>query len=75
MSGGLLAALMFPALFALIFLGIPVSFSLAGVAFLFGIGVFGDVIGAVFYDRLLGVSTASTLAARCGGGAVVWERV
>ena len=63
MSGGLLAALMFPALFALIFLGIPVSFSLAGVAFLFGIGVFGDVIGAVFYDRLLGVSTASTLAA------------
>ncbi|WP_424987060.1 TRAP transporter large permease [Microbulbifer sp. S227A] len=63
MSGGILAALMFPALFALIFLGIPVSFSLAGVAFVFGLSVFGDVIGPVFYDRILGVSTSSTMAA------------
>lgn len=63
MSGGALAALMFPCLFVFIFAGIPVAFSLAGVAFLFGIGLFGDAIGAIFYDRLLGVSTSSTLAA------------
>ncbi len=63
MSGGLTAALMFPALFLFIFLGMPVSFSLAAVALLFGIGTFGEAIGSIFFDRLLGISTASMLAA------------
>ena len=63
MSGGLIAALMFPALFLFIFLGMPVSFSLAAVALLFGIGTFGEAIGSIFFDRLLGISTASMLAA------------
>ena len=40
-----LAALMFPALFLLIFLGIPVSFSLFAVAIGFGYFAFGTRIG------------------------------
>ena len=45
MSEVLLPALMFPALFGLIFLGMPVAFSLMAVAFAFGFGFYGELIG------------------------------
>jgi tripartite ATP-independent transporter DctM subunit len=38
-------ALMFPALFILIFLGVPVAFALIGVAFAFGVYAYGDLVG------------------------------
>ena len=53
----LFAALMFPALFLLIFLGVPVSFSLITVAFAFGWLVFGDLTPLQLYRFI--VSTAS----------------
>ncbi len=63
MSEGLIAASMFPALFALIFLGIPVSFSLVCIAFAYGWFVFDSVLGGVLYDRLYGIATGQALAA------------
>ncbi|MEQ8247568.1 MAG: TRAP transporter large permease subunit [Alphaproteobacteria bacterium] len=63
MDPSLLSALMFPALFALIFLGIPVAFALISVAFVFGFVAFGDTIGQVLYGRTMGVAGSSVLAA------------
>ncbi len=59
----LLPALMFPVLFAMIFLGVPVAFALLLTAFLFGWHVFGDVIGAQMYGRLFDVIGAFALTA------------
>lgn len=59
----LLPALMFPALFALIFLGIPVAFALIATAFVFGVAAFGDNIGQILFSRTLGVAASPVLAA------------
>jgi len=58
-----LPALMFPALFALIFLGIPVAFSLIAVAGGFGLLVFGDRLPAFLYGKALQVAASPVLAA------------
>lgn len=58
-----ISALMFPALFALIFLGIPVAFALIATAFVFGLFAFGETVGQIMYGRALGVSASSVLAA------------
>lgn len=63
MSDGLFAASMFPALFLLIFLGIPVSFSLICVAFAYGWFVFDSVLGGVLGDRLYGIASSPSLSA------------
>jgi len=44
--------LMFPTLFALIFLGFPVAFTLLGVAFAFGYYTFGDVVFFQFVQKI-----------------------
>ncbi len=59
----ILPALMFPALFALIFLGIPVAFALIATAFVFGVVAFGDNIGQIMFSRTLGVAASPVLAA------------
>ncbi len=63
MPDGMLASSMFLMLFGFIFLGIPVSFSLIGTAFLYGIMAFGDSLGAVLYDRVFGIATSPVLPA------------
>jgi len=54
---------MLPALFALIFLGFPVAFTLLGVAFGFGFYTFGDVILFQFVQKIEDVATNFVLAA------------
>ena len=54
---------MFPALFLLVFLGFPVAFSMIGLAFVFGIGFFGETLGAQMFSRLHDVSTNYVLTA------------
>ncbi|MDA0701854.1 MAG: TRAP transporter large permease subunit [Proteobacteria bacterium] len=63
MSGELLASLMFPALFLLVFLGIPISFALFGIAFFFGLPVFGEIVGIQLYNTVLQVATQYLLSA------------
>lgn len=63
MSGETYAALMFPALFLLVFLGIPISFALFGIAFLFGIPIFKDFIGLQLYGSILQTATQYLLSA------------
>ena len=58
-----LAALMFPALFLLVFAGIPVAFSLIAVAFVFGVIEFGMILPTQFHSRLFDVSSNFILAA------------
>ena len=58
----LLAALMFPALFTLIFLGIPVSFSLLGVAIGFGVAAFGTKIGLQSFHFITKTASVYVLA-------------
>jgi tripartite ATP-independent transporter DctM subunit len=58
-----IAALMFPALFLVVFAGIPVSFSLITTAFLFGVGIFGAKIGIQTFGIIEQVSTNYLLAA------------
>ncbi len=49
----MLPILMFVVLFALVFLGVPVAFSLLATAFVFGMGVFGDkVVGIQLYGMV-----------------------
>lgn len=49
----MLPILMFVMLFALVFLGVPVAFSLLATAFVFGMGVFGDkVVGIQLYGMV-----------------------
>ena len=55
--------LMFALLFLLIFLGIPVSFSLISVSCLFGLFLFGDNILQQMYGSLLQASTNFALSA------------
>ncbi len=58
-----LAAWMFPALFLLIFLGIPVSFSLIVVSVAFAIPVVGDLTGLQLFRFLGSVASNYALAA------------
>jgi len=58
-----LAIWMFPALFALIFMGIPVSFSLIVVAVLFAIPFFGDLAGLQLFRFIGSVASNYALAA------------
>ena len=55
--------LMFPALFALIFLGFPVAFALIGVAFGFGMYAFGDAVFFQFIQKIEDVASNFVLAA------------
>ena len=43
---------MFPALFVLVFMGIPVAFAMIGLSFGFGLWFFGDSIGTQMLSRL-----------------------
>jgi len=54
---------MFPALFALIFFGFPVAFSLLGVAFGFGLYAFGDAVFFQFVQKIEDVASNFVLAA------------
>lgn len=54
---------MFPALFALIFLGFPVAFALLGVAFAFGLYAFGDAVFFQFIQKIEEVASNFVLAA------------
>ena len=54
---------MFPALFLLVFMGIPVSFSMIGLSFGFGYWFFGDNLGQQFFSRLQDVSQNYVLTA------------
>ena len=54
---------MLPALFALIFLGFPVAFTLLAVAFGFGYYTFGDVVFFQFVQKIEDVATNFVLAA------------
>jgi tripartite ATP-independent transporter DctM subunit len=54
---------MFPALFALIFIGFPVAFSLLGVAFAFGVYTFGDAVFFQFTQKIEDVASNFVLAA------------
>lgn len=58
-----MAALMFPALFIFIFLGMPISFSLIVTAFLFGISIFGERIGVQTFGIVEQVATNYLLSA------------
>lgn len=58
-----LPALMFPALFVLVFLGIPVAFSLIVIAIVFGYAFFGDMIGIQAFRFLDSVASTYILAA------------
>lgn len=57
------AAFMFPVLFALVFLGVPVAFSLIATSLIFGFGVFGGNIGLQMHGRTLDVSSNLVLSA------------
>jgi tripartite ATP-independent transporter DctM subunit len=50
------AGLMFPALFAMVFLGFPVAFSLIATALLFGYGIFGVSFGHQIFGRVVDVA-------------------
>jgi tripartite ATP-independent transporter DctM subunit len=54
---------MFPALFALIFCGFPVAFSLLSVAFVFGMHTFGDAAFFQFTQKIEDVASNFVLAA------------
>lgn len=58
-----LAAWMFPVLLLLIFIGVPVAFSLMAVAFVFGLLQFGDAAVVMFAHRVEEVSGSHILAA------------
>ncbi len=56
-------ALMFPALFALVFAGIPVSLCLIIVAVAFGLSAFGDLVFLQLYGAVLTTASNFNLAA------------
>jgi len=56
-------AFMFPALFILVFLGVPVSFALIGVAFVFGYYASGDLIGLQLFRFTWSVASNYILVA------------
>lgn len=55
--------LMFPALFLLVFLGVPVAFALMGVAFVFGLDVFGAAVFFQFTQKIESTAGNFVLAA------------
>jgi tripartite ATP-independent transporter DctM subunit len=57
------ALLMFPALFALMFAGFPVAWSLLVTAFLFGYAHFGDAVFFQFVQKIEGTASNFVLAA------------
>ncbi|MGJ8586115.1 MAG: TRAP transporter large permease [Marinosulfonomonas sp.] len=59
----MLPLLMFAALFVLVFLGVPVAFSLIIIAVIFGYTVFGDLIILQLYGPLLNTASNFVLAA------------
>jgi len=63
MSGEVLAALMFPALFVLVFLGLPIAFSLLATAFIFGLPIYGGVIGLQMYAGITQTASQFLLSA------------
>ena len=56
-------ALMFPALFLFVFLGVPVAFALIGVAFVFGFYVSGDLVGLQLFRFAWSVTSNYILVA------------
>jgi tripartite ATP-independent transporter DctM subunit len=54
---------MFPALFACIFLGFPVAFSLLALSFLYGLGIFGPAIAHQILGTVFTVCTSYEYAA------------
>ena len=58
-----LSLLMFPALLIALFLGFPVAFSMMGVAFVFGLMVFGDSVIFQFVQKVNDVASNFVLAA------------
>ncbi len=54
---------MFPALFVLVFMGIPVAFAMIGLSFAFGYWFFGDTLGPQMFSRLKDVSSNYVLTA------------
>ena len=58
-----LSLLMFPALLIALFLGFPVAFSMMGVAFFFGLIVFGDAVIFQFVQKVNDVASNFVLAA------------
>ena len=63
MTAGLLSGLMFPALFSLILLGLPVAFSLIAVAFVFGMPFFGARLGTQLFGNMIELATNYTFSA------------
>ena len=58
-----IALMMFPALLVLIFLGIPVAYSLMGISLVFGIMRFGDKAVFQFVTKVQDVAGNYVLAA------------
>ena len=58
-----LAVFMFPMLFILVFVGIPVAFSLISTAFVFGLAAYGMNLPTVFHSRMYDVTSNFILAA------------
>jgi tripartite ATP-independent transporter DctM subunit len=63
MTSAIVPALMFPALFLLIFLGLPVAFCLMVVAFWAGWALFGPAVGIQLFRFIDGVASTEVLAA------------
>jgi len=63
MSGETLAALMFPMLFVFVFCGLPIAFSLLATAFLFGLPIYGQVIGLQMYAGITQTASQFLLSA------------
>ncbi|MDF1749818.1 MAG: TRAP transporter large permease subunit [Alphaproteobacteria bacterium] len=57
------ALLMFPALLFLIFMGVPVAFSLMGVAFVFGLFTFGNASFFLYTQKIEDIASNFVLAA------------
>jgi tripartite ATP-independent transporter DctM subunit len=63
MAEGALAAWMFPALFALVFAGVPVGPALIAVSAGFGYAFFGDALGRQMFGRLVELGSGFAFAA------------
>lgn len=61
--GDWLALMMFPAILIVLFLGFPIALSLMGVALIFGMMTFGDVIVYQFLEKVDDVASNFVLAA------------
>ena len=63
MSGAVMPMAMFACLFTLVFLGVPVAFSLIVTALGFGFVTFSDVVGVQAFNQLVDVASRYALAA------------